>query len=114
MDDDLAISALAALAQKDRLATFRLLVSAGEQGLPSGQIAERLNIQPTRMSFHLSALERAGLLRTHRDGRRIFYAVSYAVMKDLLEFLTKDCCSGHPEICCDLGPQHTETMATRL
>ncbi|MCP8896483.1 metalloregulator ArsR/SmtB family transcription factor [Shinella daejeonensis] len=103
MDDDSAVAALSALAHGDRLAAFRLLVRAGPDGLPSGEIAEALSIPPTRMSFHLSALERAGLLRSWRDGRRILYSASYDNMRGLLVFLTDDCCSGKPEICGDLG-----------
>lgn len=103
MDDDSAIAALLALAHGDRLAAFRLLVRAGPDGMASGEIAETLAIPPTRMSFHLAALERAGLLRSARDGRRILYAVSYDQMRDLLTFLTEDCCGGRPEICGDLS-----------
>ncbi|MEM8702419.1 MAG: metalloregulator ArsR/SmtB family transcription factor [Pseudomonadota bacterium] len=94
-----AISALGALAQEDRLAAFRLLVSAGTHGLPSGTIAEKLDVQPTRMSFHLTTLERAGLLRAQREGRHIRYAVDYDRMRDLLAFLMEDCCANNPRIC---------------
>ncbi|MBD4342882.1 transcriptional regulator, partial [Xanthomonas citri pv. citri] len=52
-----------------------------------------------RMSFHLATLERASLLRSWRDGRRVLYAASYEDMRQLLEFLTEDCCSGNPDIC---------------
>ncbi|WP_102960322.1 ArsR/SmtB family transcription factor [Mangrovicella endophytica] len=103
MNDALAVAALSALAQADRLAAFRMLVRAGPSGMPSGEIAEALRIPPTRMSFHLATLERARLLRSWRDGRRILYAASYDDMRQLLAFLTEDCCSGNPEICGDLG-----------
>lgn len=103
MDDLSAITALSALAHEDRLAAFRLLVRAGPNGMASGEIAETLSIPPTRMSFHLATLERAKLLRSWRDGRRILYAASYADMRGLLVFLTEDCCSGKPEICGDLS-----------
>ncbi|MEP0233807.1 metalloregulator ArsR/SmtB family transcription factor [Roseibium sp.] len=99
MRDDLAVESLSALAQEDRLAAFRLLVKAGPEGLASGEIAEKLSIAPTRMSFHLATLERGGLVVSRRDGRRIFYSVSFDRMRGLLEFLTEDCCAGHPEIC---------------
>lgn len=103
MNDDAAVSALSALAHADRLAAFRLLVRTGPNGLPSGEIAETLSIPPTRMSFHLAALERAGLLRCWRDGRHVRYAASYHDMRQLLAFLTEDCCSGNPEICGSLA-----------
>ncbi|WP_425534087.1 ArsR/SmtB family transcription factor [Xanthomonas campestris] len=77
-----------------------------------GEIAERLSIPPTRMSFHLATLERARLLRSWRDGRRVLYAASYEDMRQLLAFLTEDCCSGNPEICgVALTPCASETCA---
>ena len=99
MKDDSAVAALSALAHTDRLVAFRMLGRAGPDGMPSGEIAERLSIPPTRMSFHLATLERARLLRSWRDGRRVLYAASYEDMRQLLAFLTEDCCSGNPEIC---------------
>lgn len=102
MNDDRAVAALSALAHADRLAAFRMLVRAGPNGVPSGEIAERLAIAPTRMSFHLATLERSGLIASRRDGRRILYAASYNDMRQLLGFLTEDCCDGKPEICGDL------------
>lgn len=103
MDDASAIAVLSALAHADRLRAFRLLVRAGPSGMASGEIAEALSIPTTRMSFHLATLERAKLLRSWRDGRRILYAASYDDMRQLLAFLTEDCCSGNPEICGNLG-----------
>lgn len=99
MEDHDAISALGALAQEDRLSAFRLLMAEGPRGLPSGTIAERLDIQPTRMSFHLTTLERAGLLSARREGRHIHYAVDYDRMKHLLTFLMEDCCGNNPAVC---------------
>lgn len=102
MIDDDAVDALTALAHADRLRAFRMLVRAGPNGMASGEIAKRLIISPTRMSFHLATLERAKLLRSWRDGRRILYAASYDDMRQFLAFLTEDCCSGNPEICGNL------------
>lgn len=103
MNDARAVSALAALAHDDRLRAFRLLVERGPEGLPSGEIAERLAIAPTRMSFHLATLERAGLLAARRQGRKVVYSAAFGQMRALLTFLTADCCGGHPDICGDLA-----------
>ncbi|GAA0774292.1 transcriptional regulator [Roseibium denhamense] len=100
METEHAVTALGALAQTDRLAAFRLLMAAGEGGLPSGEIAQKLDIQPTRMSFHLASLERAGLFKTRRAGRQIIYAVDYGQMRQLLTFLMEDCCGNNPAVCC--------------
>jgi ArsR family transcriptional regulator len=81
-----------------------MLVKAGPAGMPSGEIAERLAIPPTRMSFHLATLERSGLVASRRDGRRILYTASYDDMRWLLGFITEDCCGGNVAICGDLIP----------
>lgn len=94
-----AIVALAALAHEHRLAAFRLLVKEGPNGLPAGVIADRLAVVPSTLSHHLAHLERAGLVRSRRVERHIFYAVDVAGMRRLLMFLTEDCCGGHPELC---------------
>lgn len=99
MDERNAIEALAGLAQEHRLRVFRLLVHEGPGGLPAGRIAERLGVPASTMSSHLAQLERAGLLRSRRDQRRIIYAVDLEGIRRLLAFLINDCCQGHPEIC---------------
>lgn len=103
MDDGKAVAAFAALAQKTRLAIFRLLVQAGPSGLPAGAIGDRLSVPPSTLSFHLKELDRAGLLRSWRRQRSMLYAVDYHGMRELLTFLTQDCCNGRPEICGDLA-----------
>ena len=103
MEEKLALAAFAALAHETRLAVFRLLVTAGPSGLPAGEIAERLGVVASTLSFHLKELDRAGLLRSWRRQRQIFYAADYEGTRTLLTFLTRDCCQGHPEICGDLA-----------
>lgn len=99
MDDEAAISALSALAQEHRLRVFRLLVREGPSGLAAGEIAERLAVAPSALSFHLAHLERAGLVTSWRVKRNIYYAIRVDGMRRLLAFLTEDCCEGRPEIC---------------
>jgi DNA-binding transcriptional ArsR family regulator len=94
-----AVEALMALAHETRLAIFRLLVHAGPDGLSAGAISSQLRVSPSTLSHHLAALERAGLLGSRRLRRQIFYACAYAGMRGLLEFLTNDCCQGHPDLC---------------
>ncbi|MCB2088522.1 MAG: metalloregulator ArsR/SmtB family transcription factor [Sphingomonadaceae bacterium] len=89
-----AIAALSALAQEHRLAAFRLLVEAGRDGLPAGQIAERLAIPNSSLSFHLTQLSEAGLVQQRRDGRSLVYSANFAAMNGLTAFLTENCCGG--------------------
>ncbi|MEZ5667790.1 MAG: helix-turn-helix domain-containing protein [Alphaproteobacteria bacterium] len=100
MENNDAIAALAALAHGHRMAAFRLLVQAGPSGLPAGVLSERLGVPPSSLSFHLAQLVQAGLLRSWRVARRVFYAVDYPATRGLLDFLMQDCCMGLPELCC--------------
>jgi len=89
-----AVTALAALAQEHRLALFRLLVQAGEDGMAAGALAERLEVPNSSLSFHLAGLARAGLIAPERQGRSLVYRADYRRMNDLLAYLTRNCCAG--------------------
>ena len=65
------------------------------------ELAEPFDMSQPAISKHLKVLERAGLVRSWRYGRRVLYAASYDDMRQLLAFLTEDCCSGNPDICGD-------------
>lgn len=99
-----AVVALTALAQETRLRIFRLLVPAGDVGIPAGEIAERLNIPSATLTFHLKELANAGLVESRREGRSIIYSLKCDGMQKLLTFLAKDCCQGQPELCVQLTP----------
>lgn len=99
MDMKRAVSSLAALAHEQRLGIFRLLVRQGPNGLAAYEIAEAIEASPTATSFHLKELDRAGLLHASRQGRYVRYAVHVEGMRQLLEYLTEDCCQGQPELC---------------
>ena len=87
-----ALSALGALAQETRLDIYRLLVQAGPEGLPAGQIGERLGLPSATLAFHLKELKSAKLASCARKGRWLIYAAEYPVMNALLFFLTENCC----------------------
>jgi ArsR family transcriptional regulator len=89
-----AVAALGALAQDSRLDVFRLLVRTGREGLPAGEIGERLKIPPATLSFHLAQLRQAGLVTMKREGRSLIYSADYDGMNDLMSFLTENCCAG--------------------
>lgn len=99
MEKSGAIAALGALAQDSRLDIFRLLVEAGAEGRPAGQIGERLGLPSATLSFHLNQLRQAGLVTFRREGRSLIYAAEYGTMKDLLGYLTENCCRGDPSAC---------------
>lgn len=96
METKTAVKALTALAQESRLAVFRVLVQAGEEGLSAGRIAEVTGIAPSSLSFHLKELTHANLTDSRQEGRFIFYWARYTTMEELISYLTKNCCSGTP------------------
>jgi DNA-binding transcriptional ArsR family regulator len=104
MDSATVVRALGALAQEHRLAAFRMLVQAGEDGMPAGAIAEKLGVVASSMSFHLAALANAGLVTQRRKSRLIIYSANYGVMNGLMGYLTENCCGGVPcttaAVCC--------------
>jgi DNA-binding transcriptional ArsR family regulator len=103
MEEKTAVKRLSALAQESRLAVFRLLVKAGHEGVPAGEIARTLGITPNTLSAQLAVLANAGLVSSRRDGRSILYAADYDGMGALLLYLMEDCCQGRPEVCAPLA-----------
>ncbi|WP_240620462.1 ArsR/SmtB family transcription factor [Limnohabitans planktonicus] len=100
IDEDLAVKALAALAQSSRLRVFRAIVGAGPEGLQPGQLSLALDVQANTLSFHLKELHHAGLVSVQREGRFLRYRADMAVMQSLVGFLTAHCCQGLP--CTDM------------
>ncbi len=89
-----AVQSLAALAQDSRLQVFRLLVEAGPEGLPAGEIGDRLGIPASTLSFHLKTLSHAGLVESRHDSRFVYYSANFEAMNSLLAYLSDNCCGG--------------------
>ena len=99
METKSAVAALAALAQETRLSIFRVLVVAGPEGLPAGEIGEKLEVPPATLSFHLKELSHAGMAASRQQGRFVYYTANYEAMAALMSFLTQSCCQGMPQEC---------------
>ena len=93
MKTDAVIGALGALAHEYRLAIYRLLVERGPEGLAAGAIGERVGLQPSSLTFHLQALQRAHLIRQVRASRQLIYSADYDLMNGLVSYLTDNCCA---------------------
>lgn len=85
---------LAALGHEARLAIYRLLVRAGEDGLNVGEIAQHLKMPASTLAHHLSTLVSAGLVIQERQGREVVNRADYEAMRRTVGFLTDQCCTG--------------------
>ena len=94
MKDQTVIKSLSALAQEHRLAAFRLLVQAGNEGMTAGALAEALGVPNSSLSFHLTQLTNAGLIIQRRASRSLIYSADYAAMNGLVGYLMENCCAG--------------------
>jgi ArsR family transcriptional regulator, arsenate/arsenite/antimonite-responsive transcriptional repressor len=93
-DEPLALRALTALAQAQRLRAFKALVVAGPEGLTPGTLAQQLDSAPSALSFHLKELAHSGLVDIEQRGRNLIYRANFAQMNGLLAYMTAHCCQG--------------------
>jgi len=93
MDIQDAIRIFDALSQETRLSAFRLLVKAGPDGLPAGALSDELGTPHNTMSFHLSHLFNSGIVTSRREGRSVIYSANFELVRELIGFIVKDCCS---------------------
>lgn len=97
MNEAKAALMLMALGNAHRLRIYRLLVRAGYEGLPVGDIQNHLGIPASTLSHHISALKEADLIAQVRSGRTIVNCANYSQMDSLLSFLTEECCADSPK-----------------
>jgi len=107
MDKNHALSAFDALSQETRLDVLRLLIQAGPEGIPAGEIGDRLDVRQNTMSVNLKVLAQAGLVTAEREGRTIRYAADYTAIQSLVLFLMKDCCGSREDLCRPIFDQLT-------
>lgn len=93
MDQDIAVKRLGELGHTTRMSVFRLLVKAGNKGLPVGELQTRLDVSAPNMSHHLHRLIGAGLVRQERDGRTLYCFAELSALRDVMDFLDAECCT---------------------
>lgn len=106
MSDNLEMQAagFSALSHVTRLKIFRVLISAGDNGLPAGMIAEHVGVEPNFLTTHLTTLTRSGLVSSRKDGRRVIYKAENEAVRSLMVTLVETCCDGRPDMCASLNP----------
>lgn len=93
MDDDIVTKRLSELGHKTRLAVFRLLVKAGNQGLAVGDIQKHLDVAGPTLSHHIHRLIAAGLVEQHREGRTLYCVAQLDALREVMCFLDAECCT---------------------
>jgi DNA-binding transcriptional ArsR family regulator len=96
MKNSVAVSAFTALGQESRLNVFRLIVQRANKGVTPSEMVVLLGIPAATLSFHLKELLGAGLVRVTREGRNLIYQPQFALINQLVGFLSENCCSGEP------------------
>lgn len=87
-----ALESFSSLSQETRLRVFKLLLEYGREGTVPGKIAEELKIPDNTLSFHLSHMNKAGLVTSKKEGRSITYFANCDMIEDLIKFLQENCC----------------------
>jgi DNA-binding transcriptional ArsR family regulator len=102
MEEKQVVEAFGALSNQTRLQVLRKLVEAGPDGMLAGDVAQVLGASPSRMSFHLSTLQAAGIVTSERQSRQVIYRVDFQAIGDVMRFLLQDCCKGNATVqnCC--------------
>ncbi len=94
METHQAAQCLEKLGNPTRLEIVRLLVRAGEDGLPVGDIRRHTGVPASTLSHHILHLVSAGLVRQQREGRVLRCRPDYDLLRSLVDMLTEECCAG--------------------
>jgi len=84
---------LEALGSPTRLQIYRMLVRAGDAGLPVGRLQERLGIAASTLSHHLHRLILTNLVTQERQATTLICRANYPAMDELLGYLSDECCA---------------------
>jgi DNA-binding transcriptional ArsR family regulator len=94
MNIETAARRLAELGNSTRLQIVRLLVQAGPEGLPIGELQSRLCVPASTLAFHLRGLVTAELVHQKKEGRIVGCTPNYAAIDETLAFVKENCCAG--------------------
>jgi len=97
LNDDNAASIFSQLGNVTRLKIVRVLVRAGNAGMPVGEIRDILEIPNSTLSYHLRFLANVGLVRQNREGTVLRCFIDYRYIEGIVTFLTEECCSADPD-----------------
>lgn len=93
MELETAANVLSKIGNPTRLRIVRLLVRAGDDGLPVGNIQKQLGIPGSTLTHHITHLKSAGVIRQQRRQATLICKMQYDLLRDLVDYLTEECCA---------------------
>ena len=88
-----ASNGFASIGSQPRLQVLLTLVKVAPTGLTIGEIQSRLDIPASTLAHHLKSLTSSGLIEQEKNGRETINKANYNYIKELADFLLKECCS---------------------
>lgn len=95
MKTRVAVIAMDALSHPIRLKIFRRLLKKGDEMVSATALAEKMELTPATLSFHMSKLVNCELVKTQKNGRWVSYTVNYGQFRHLIHFLIE---KGDPDL----------------
>ncbi len=90
---DTAANILAKIGNPTRLKIVRLLVRAGDEGMPVGMIQKKLGIPGSTLTHHITHLKSAAVIRQERRQATLVCKMEFDVLRNLVDYLTEECCA---------------------
>ena len=91
---------LSKIGNPTRLEIVRMLVRAGDSGLPVGAIQKKLQIPGSTLTHHISHLKSAGLIHQQRQQATLFCKMEYERLNQVVAYLTEECCLDDASAAC--------------
>ncbi|MDC0036964.1 metalloregulator ArsR/SmtB family transcription factor [bacterium] len=83
LDNEVFIKFFKAIANEDRLEIVKLLKKNKE--MFAQDIEQRFYLEQSTTSHHLNMLKKAGITKSRKEGRKIFYSIDYDSIKHILD-----------------------------
>ena len=83
IDNQTFITLFKALANEERLEIARLLLKHGE--LCAQQVEKNFYLEQPTTSHHLNTLKRAGIAKSRKSGRHVFYSIDRDQLFDYID-----------------------------
>ena len=87
LNSDDYIKLFKSLANEERLAIVKLLIKNKE--MFAQDIERQFYLEQSTTSHHLNMLKKAGVTKSRKEGRKVFYSVDFDNLKHILDSFSK-------------------------